>query len=616
MKPLRAIAYTNCYRTARRFCLLFWLPLAWLSSDCRSLFAQQSTTVYSTSEKFDGPAELPTVFIDSSLRATPAPGKTVTVKAGEDPSEAVANAACGDTIQLQAGATFNKLVLPAKQCDDSHWIIIRTSSPDSKLPAEGTRLTPCYAGVSSLPGRPAFPCASPENVLAKIEFIGKAGSGPVLLAQGANHYRFIGLEVTRAESPATVYNLAGPEKQTSADHIIYDRMWIHGTAHNETVRGIMLSHLRFVAVVDSYFSDFHCVAKTGSCTDSQAVAGGLGDDPMGPFKIVNNFLEAAGESMILGGGEASATPNNIEIRRNHLFKPMIWMKGQPGFVGGADGSPFIVKNFFELKNAQRVLFEGNILENNWGGFSQAGFAILLTPKNQAHGKESICPNCQVTDVIIRKCWVSHVADGFQLGNGVSDAGGAAKDGGRYSIHDVVVEDIQRELFAGFGTFAQISTTSGVSGSPPLHDVAIDHVTAFPDHSVFIIGGPRIDPRMSRLSITNSIFTAGVQPVASTGGGVEKNCAGRPGSKPPEAVFHDCFSSYGFHHNLIIDGGGGWPKDNKTPKNLAEIGISASKSDKSGDYRLSPNSKFKHAGSDQKDPGADLDAIEQATAGVR
>src|SRR5580704_3540724 len=96
--------------------------------------------------------------------------------------------------------------------------------------------------------------------------------------------------------------------------------------------------------------------------------------------------EASGENILLGGGPATTTPADIEIRRNHMFKPMIWMKGQPGFVGGRDGNPFSVKNLFELKNAQRVLFEGNVLENTWGGFSQAGFGFLLTPKNQAaHG---------------------------------------------------------------------------------------------------------------------------------------------------------------------------------------------------------------------------------------
>ena len=274
------------------------------------------------------------------MRDTPAPGKVIRVKAGEDASATIEKASCGDTVELQAGATFNRLVLPAKQCDDSHWIIIRTSTPDSKLPPEGTRLEPCYAGVASLPGRPPFHCKASENVLAKLEFDGKGGVGPVLIQKGANRYRLIGLEVTRVVSPAPVYHLIGPQNGPqggAADHFIFDRMWIHGTPQNETVRGVMLSHIRYAAVIDSYLSDFHCVAVTGACVDSQAIAGGLGDDPMGPFKIVNNFLEAAAESILLGGGGATETPADIEIRGNHMFKPMIWMRGQPGFVGGLDG---------------------------------------------------------------------------------------------------------------------------------------------------------------------------------------------------------------------------------------------------------------------------------------
>ena len=35
-----------------------------------------------------------------------------------------------------------------------------------------------------------------------------------------------------------------------------------------------------------------------------------------------------------------------------------------------------------------------------------------------------------------------------------------------------------------------------------------------------------------------------------------------------------------------------------------------------EYRLAATSKFKRKGSDGKDAGADLDAIERATAGVR
>jgi hypothetical protein len=585
----------------------------------RSIFPVLALTllpVLLAAQSNDGPAELPRVRIDSSLRATPAPGKTLMVKAGEDPSEILAQASCGDTVELQAGATFDELDLPAKNCDDSHWIIIRTSAPDSKLPPEGTRMTPCYGGVSSLPGRPAFQCSSTENVLAKIEFTKRAGSGPVRFDKGANHYRLIGLEVTRAESPATIYNLLGPSReQGPADHIILDRMWVHGTAHNETTRGIMLAHFRYAAVVDSYFSDFHCVARTGVCVDSQAIAGGNGDDPMGPFKIVNNFLEAAGENIIFGGAEATTTPADIEIRRNHMFKPMTWMKGQPGFVGGEDGSPFIVKNLFEIKNAQRVLFEDNILEDSWGGFSQMGYAIVLTPKNQQGRGGSLCPLCQVTDITIRNCRISHVGGGLLLGNGTTTIGGAAKDGGRYSIHNILFDDINENSYTGFGTFAQISTSVGETNAPRLHDVSIDHVTAFPTRSLFLIGGPIRDPRMTRISITNSIFASGSRVLTTTGVGPQQDCAAAPSHRPVDAVLNDCISSYKFEHNLIFDGGGGWPKNNHTAGNAKDVGFVNFAGGNGGDYRLAPQSKFKHTASDGKDPGADIDEIERATKGV-
>ena len=118
---------------------------------------------------YDGPAELPRVYMKTSLADTPAPGRVTIVAAGDNLQGALDSAQCGDTIRLKAGTTFTGVfTFPARDCDDGHWIIVRTSAPDSALPPEGTRLTPCYAGVSSLPGRPAF-VRSTENVLPKIE---------------------------------------------------------------------------------------------------------------------------------------------------------------------------------------------------------------------------------------------------------------------------------------------------------------------------------------------------------------------------------------------------------------------------------------------------------------
>lgn len=563
---------------------------------------------------FDGPAELPRVYIKSSMADSPAPGRVIALKAGDNLQNALEKAKCGDTITLQAGSTFaGNYKLPAKNCDDQHWIILRTSAPDSALPPEGTRITPCYAGVSSLPGRPDFHCASTTDVMAKLVFNNK-GSGPIMLQNGANHYRFLGLEITRDSPGSVIYNLISHEHDGTSNHIIADRDWLHGNPQDETTRGIGLSGATYFAVVDSFFTDFHCTAVTGVCVDSQAISGGAGDNPMGPYKIVNNFLEAGAECILFGGGPATQVPEDIEVRHNYLFRPMTWMKGQPQFMGAANGRPFIVKNLFELKNGRRVLVDGNIMENAWGGFTQRGFGILLTPKNQSSPHGNVCPDCLVTDVTIRYTLVSHVASGFQIGNGVSSTGGYPKDGGRYSIHDVVIDDIHAEDFAGIGTFAQISMSPGVTDAPPLHDVLIDHVTAFPPNSAFVLGGP-LQANMRNISITNNVFAEGKAPIVTTGGGPDKNCSAQPGPKGISRVLDQCFVSLAFHHNLIV-GGGGWPKENSTPKNARAVGFVDFREGNGGDYRLAANSKFKKAGSDGKDPGADIDAIEQATRGVR
>lgn len=567
--------------------------------------------------KFDGPAELPRIYMKTALADTPARGKVHKVRNGDNLQSALDSASCGDTIELEAGASFvnaGRFRLPKKPCDDAHWIVIRTSAPDQALPPEGTRITPCYAGVASLPGRPSYRCDSAKNQMAKIVFTGRGGPGPLSFSDGANHYRLIGIEVTREVSPASVVALASPDGPVAADHIIFDRVWMHGTAQDETRRGLFLSGTRYMAVVDSYFSDFHCVARTGSCVDSQAIAGGAGDLPMGPFKIVNNFLEAGGENLIFGGDRATSTPADLEIRHNHLFKPLIWMSEQPGFVGGVSGSPFIIKNSFELKNAQRVLFEGNVLENSWGGFSQTGFSIVLTPRNQNIGpmRANLCPTCKVTDVTIRYCKIAHVGSGFQIANSPT-LGASAAAGERYSIHDVVIDDIDGTKYRGFGAFLAL-----LSNTPTLKDVRIDHVTAL-SARVFMNVGVR-QQHIQNFVFTNNLVAASQRQLTSSGG--PDNCVLHPDKDGPVGVFKTCFDSITFTNNAIINGPGPWPPGNFSPQDSQAAGVVKEGTgvdafrlcrDKSGPCK-SP-SKYVNAGSDHKDIGADIDAVTAATQGV-
>jgi hypothetical protein len=582
-------------------------PISVQVKDSAAATASQALTLSitgSSNGNFDGPAELPRVYLQTTMADTPAPGKTISVAQGGDFQEALNSASCGDTIELQAGATFSgQFTAPAKSCDDQHWIIIRTSAPDSALPAEGNRVTPCQAGVTSLPGRPAFSCKSTQHVLATLVFEG-TGNGPIFFADGANYYRLVGLEITRqlhGMPIAALISVGSP-----SDHIVFDRLYVHGTPKDETRRGIQLGGGTNVAVQDSYFSDFHC-AVGGSCVDSQTISGGTGTLPMGPYKIADNYLEAAGENIIFGGGPAKFAPTDIQITRNHFYKPLNWMRGTSGF----SGLVAIVKNHIELKNAQRVLIDGNVMENSWGGFSQAGFSIVVTPKNQDSGSGNICPLCQVTDVVIRNVTISHVGGGIVLANALAVGGGVPLQGQRYSLHDIVIDDINPVRYNGHGNFIQISTIP----KPLLQHIAINHITAFPPHAFLNVGALKSVP-MNDFTFINSVLVSGEYPMLSTGSYGSNDCAHWA---TLSQIVSRCFAQYEFTHNAFLDvpvafPPSAWPAGNYfySVPGFQFVNFNGGNG---GNYHLLPGSPGKGAATDGSDLGANIDGIQSATAGI-
>lgn len=324
--------------------------------------------------------ELPRLRVDTSL--APPTGRTIAVRDGGDFQAALVAAKPGDVITLEAGATFmGPFRLPAKP--GSRWITIRSSAEEGaagrcdspgKLPPPGCRVNPSHAALM------------PKLVVP---------SGPVILTdRGAHHYRLIGLEVKPHAVGATVpRQFAGQNlivfgrTETSVNalphHLIIDRCYVHGDPTGGARRGLAMNS-RHSAVIDSHFSDFKEVGA-----DSQAILGWNGS---GPFRIENNYLEGAGENVMFGGWRPTIknmVPADIEIRRNYFFKPLAWKLGDPGY----EGTPWTVKNLFELKNARRVLIEGNLLENNWV-HAQDGFGILFTVRTE----DDIAPWAVVEDV--------------------------------------------------------------------------------------------------------------------------------------------------------------------------------------------------------------------------
>jgi hypothetical protein len=296
-------------------------------------------------------------------------GKTINVRAGDDLQRAFDEAQPGDTIRLQAGATFKgTFTLPNKTGDA--FITIRSAASDAELPAPDERINPArYA--RALPK-----IVSNEN-----------GQPAIKTEAGAHNFRFIAVEFGATPDGAGNIIALGAGTETNLEdtphHIEFDRVFIHGDPEKGQRRGIALNG-REIVVINSYISD---IKRKGE--ESQALAGWNG---AGPFKIINNYIEAAAENIMFGGADPTIenlVPADIEISRNYLTKPLAW-RGR-----------WTVKNVFELKNAQRVRVDGNIFENNWVD-GQGGTAILFTVRNQdGNAPWSIVRDVEFTNNIVR-----------------------------------------------------------------------------------------------------------------------------------------------------------------------------------------------------------------------
>jgi len=278
---------------------------------------------------------------------------------------------------LQAGATFTGPFTLPNKTSGSDWIYIR-SSAYSSLPAPGTRVSP-----------------SIESNMPKIVAT-SGGVYAITTVANSHHYRFVGIEIKPVPGNF-VYNLIniGNGETSPAllpNNIVFDRCYIHGDPSAGGRRGVAMNGAS-VAVIDSYVSGFK---EAGA--DSQALW--FGNSP-GPIKIVNNYLEAASENVLFGGSDPKITnlvPSDIEIKRNYFYKPLSWI-----------GQSINVKNLLEFKNAQRVLVERNVFENNWAA-AQVGFAILITPRNQ----DGTAPWSVTKDITFQYNKLFNIGSGFNI----------------------------------------------------------------------------------------------------------------------------------------------------------------------------------------------------------
>jgi hypothetical protein len=530
------------------------------------------------------PPEWPRVLLDTTY-LPPTTGTLITVAAGGDFQAALDAARPGDVIELQAGATFTgNFVLPDKS--GSGWIHIRSSALAS-LPGPGARVDPSHAVLMPK-------IVTPNTAPA------------VATAAAAHHYRFIGIEITgtHATTGSTLFNVVwldgGPPQdatavrgQTSLSQvpfdIIFDRCYVHGTPTGNIRRGFALNSAR-TAIIGSYLSNFHEVGA-----DSQAIACWTGP---GPFKIVNNYLEGAGENLIFGGAVATLpnlVPEDIEIRGNHFFKPLSWRIGHPSYAG----TPWTVKNLFELKNARRVLAEGNLLEQNWA-HAQNGFAILFTVRND----DCQAPWGTVEDVTFRKNILRHAGGGFNIHG--TDNNCPSQQTRRILIQDNLLTDISSAGWGGTGRLFQYVSYPSINTG--IADLTIEHNTGFPDVANGVAGF-----NLSRLH-TGFAFRNNIAPKRTYGfaGASTLNALlDSPDMPDGDQTLGTFFAAPVVTGNILTGGApasySGYP-GNFFPASDAQVGFV---DPAGGNYRLAPSSPFKSSGTDGRDPGADIDALEAA-----
>lgn len=475
-------------------------------------------------------------------------GAVISVAAGGNLQAALDNAKLGDKIVLQSGATYTGPFRLPNKTTGSGWIYVVSSAYD-RLPAPGTRVSPGDA------------------VNMPTIQVGTGGISTIETADGAHHFRFVGIEF-RPNVGAyvnTLIAIGGNDTSlaTMPSDIVFDRCFVHGDPAIGGRRGFALNGIR-VAVVDSYVADFK---EDGA--DTQAV---WAYNTPGPLKVVNNYLEAAGENLMIGGAEPriqNMVPSDIEIRDNHFYKPTSWV-----------GSKWTIKNLIEFKLGVRALVHRNIFENNWAG-AQVGFAVQLTPRNEGGN----APWAVTKDITFTSNRFINAGSGFNISG--ADTNFASQRTERVLIKNNVID--ANAFGNASGRIFQI-----ING--PV-DLTIENNTQFGVQDWIYV--ENITAKGLRFTLQNNITTHGRYGIMGTGTGI--------GQRTVDGQFVD----WSMLKNAVIGAQAAglsatdYPAGNYFPTDIPSVQFVDFAG---GNLRLAANSPYKGAGTDGKDLGADIDSL--------
>jgi hypothetical protein len=190
-------------------------------------------------------------------------------------------------------------------------------------------------------------------------------------------------------------------------------------------------------------------------------------------------------------------PSDIEIRANDIARPWAWWRQHPDY----DGRGWTIKNLLELKNARRVLIQGNRFARNWAA-GQQGFSIVLTPRTQEGG----APWSRVEDVAFIDNELHDIDSGVNI---------AAFDDRNPDVTLARVL-IRNNLFVGVGMTPGTGRAFQMLAGPP--DVTIEDNTVVHGASPNTFMMFDQQPPAPRLTIRNNILSYGLYGMYGSGVG--------------------------------------------------------------------------------------------------
>jgi hypothetical protein len=350
---------------------------------------------------------------------------------------------------------------------------------------------------------------------------------------------------------------------------------------------------------------------------------------------------------VIFGGAAPAIPNlvhaDIFFYNNYVTRPLEWRGHWP------------VKNLFELKNARNVDVRYNVFENNWVS-AQNGFGVLFTVRTCEAGDYpwSVVKDVVFSNNVIRKvegggfniygqdgdrssCNTAATGTVTTQGTEVSGQGtrftSELKPGLGILVNKVartvkaILSDQSLVLTSAFpadvttpAAFAYFVAVAGQTSNIFIRDnlledirpfdgskagtlfqilsgaqnIAIEHNTGFQGQSILVGDGA---------PSTGVIFRDNIAPHNTYGIFGSSKGSGKPAIDyyfPGSIITNNVMAGAGSSSRL-------YPPSNFFPAGLDQVGFT----DLAGrSYALSPSSPYKGAGSNHRDPGADMSIIEQ------